>query len=108
MTIKLTPGFQNNEQHIEQQERVTIDITPVGLKTPEGIERVTKAQQAWDNSHAAVANALTRLYEDLRMQGYIPKENYGEEIEEIDALIERRAEAQEEFLRSLAGAPPRA
>ena len=42
----------------------TIDITPVGMTTPEGIQRVRNAQQEWDSATHLLANALKEILDD--------------------------------------------
>ncbi len=81
----------------------TIDITPVGLQTPEGVVRVLDAQQEWDSATHALANAVTELNWNR------PDDFTKDETHQILALIGARDRKQEAFLRSVAGvnyAPP--
>jgi tetratricopeptide (TPR) repeat protein len=90
--------------------RTTINITPVGLSTPEGVERVTKAQEAFEQSHAEVANQASQFihrYMD-EIKAVIVRSDDPDAVEDYKELlqtIERREQAQEEFLRAVAGAP---
>ena len=77
----------------------TIDITPVGLQTPEGQKRVAEAQEEWNASAHALANAVTELNWNR------PDEFTKDETHQILALIGARNRKQEEFLRAVAGKP---
>jgi hypothetical protein len=93
----------------------TIDITPVGCQTPEGVARVNAAKEAFENATAEVANAATQLLVDWRptlLDGLnnplITQEGRDalfEDLHQLDALIDTRRRKQEEFLRAVAGAP---
>lgn len=89
-----------------------IDVTPRGCMTPEGNERVSRTMKEWENTHAEVANALTRFYE--RWSGHLnvsffmlPQE--AEELKddkaEIEELLKDRALKQDRFLKAVAGIP---
>lgn len=87
----------------------TIDITPAGLRTQDGIERTNKAVSEFNDSTAQVANLATELF-DMLIQSdlFTPvRHQYREEIAEMKSAIELRRDRQEEFLRAIAGAPKR-
>jgi hypothetical protein len=81
------------------------NLTPRGMMTPEGEQRVAKAMEAWQNTHSEVANRLTNFYEHYR--AYFHGLCDPDEMDEIDALLKDRAEKQEEFLRAVAGVASR-
>ncbi len=85
----------------------TVNLTPRGLTTPEGIERNAKAVQELETASAELANILVQclttadsLEGSLRKLGLDP-----EEIDDVVRAYDRRAAATEEFLRSMTGAP---
>lgn len=85
----------------------TIDLTPVGMRTPEGCKRVTEAVEEWNASAHAVANAVKQLldeYDDI--DATYP--GFREDLYNLKALIGARDRHQEKFLRAVAGAPPAA
>lgn len=92
----------------------TINLTPVGLQTPEGCARATKAQDAFNGSAHEVANAAAMLVTMCgeaivdAMKNDFEAEQFAEYWDELQQAIETRRRAQEEFLRSIAGAPPAA
>ncbi len=93
----------------------TIDMTPEGLTTKEGIRRSNAAIQAFTDATAEVANLLTNL---LGPQPDKVEHNlrawakaFGDDLDEDDLqdvvrAIKVRANAQEEMLRSITGAKP--
>ncbi len=77
----------------------TIDITPVGCQTPEGVARVAKAKEEWDSATYLLANTLREL-----MDNYVYGEGFtGDELHQLKALIGARDRKQEAFLRAVAG-----
>jgi ABC-type transporter Mla subunit MlaD len=100
----------------------TVDLTPVGYQTPEGIARVNRAVRRLDDERARAANEAASLLRDHDHTLRHALENmaagkraYGYEEEAKDALealeavtkaIESMHEWQEEFLRALAGRGP--
>jgi hypothetical protein len=89
----------------------TIDITPVGLSTIEGAERVTKAHKAFEESHPEVANLATQFlyanYAELR-EALANNEDAANALVELRQAMERRDVVMDEFCRAIAGAPPAA
>jgi len=82
----------------------SIDLTPEGLTTPEGIARVNRATEAQQNAIARAANALDSLLDMLSCVEF-----YGSEHETLQEAREARAlrrAADEELIRSLCGRPP--
>jgi len=72
----------------------TIDLTPVGCQTPEGNARVNTAMRALDNATVEVANTAEQYIANGReLQGY----------RDLCKAIEERQDAQEAFLRAVAG-----
>lgn len=93
-----------------------IDLTPRGLLTPEGAERVNTAVQELENANAAVANKAAELlaeYHHLLLDaanGVLIAQNdrtgFREALNELNALDRARKQKQEEFLRAVAGVQP--
>lgn len=83
----------------------TIDITPAGCKTPEGAARVKQTMDAFEESHAQVANAATEFYRNLtNCYTYEEfREVMDDEGADLKTLIERRSKAQDNFLRAVTG-----
>lgn len=92
----------------------TIDLTPRGMTTTEGCQRVNKAQNSLQAATATFANACAEFLENWRddliaLKGYMDRtdrEAFGEELHQIEALRGGWQRASEEFLRSVAGVPP--
>jgi hypothetical protein len=93
----------------------TITLTPRGMETQEGVERVNRAMEAQSNAIANVANLATEF---IRQHGWcidqaidrLPNddgdaETIREDLKELLHAIRERSKAQEEFLRAVAGAP---
>ena len=99
-------GFKTGDTDAIQTGVRTIDITPRGLTTPEGVERVRKATEEFESSVAEVANAATNFFNQYEadllhcMEMY---EGVKDDVTEIRALIDARSEKQEAFLRAVAG-----
>jgi len=98
-------------------EKKTIDITPVGMKTPEGVKRVNDALEKrnhidykcymklrkvievfWDRE------ALIEMTRSGSRSGTAEKEAT-EFINSIDELIQQREDADNEFINAVAGRP---
>jgi hypothetical protein len=89
-----------------QTEVRTVDITPRGLTTPEGVERVGKATQEFESSVAELANAAVHFFNQYEAELLHCMEMYEgvkDDIAEIRVLIDARLEKQEAFLRAVAG-----
>jgi uncharacterized protein (DUF1778 family) len=87
---------------------IDIDMTPVGLTVPGGRNRIAKAIKTFNDTTADVANMLTECLTTARsMEASLRILDLSdEEIRDVVDAIDRRAKAQEEFLRALAGHPP--
>lgn len=99
-------GYLTGDKEAMQPTIRTIDITPVALTTPEGIERVNKATREFEDSAAALANAAIEFFdthEDDILHCMEMYEGIAEDIHQIRALIGARRRKQEAFLRALAG-----
>ncbi len=83
-----------------------IDLTPVGCQTPEGSERVRKAQQEWDDATHELANTLKRVIDEVfdRDTDKIARAEY---YSDLQTLIGIRESKQDAFLRAVAGASER-
>jgi hypothetical protein len=90
----------------------TIDITPRGLKTPEGRARADAAMEVWNESTADVAEkakSFITTYKDTIVQAAkstAPAD--GEllaDLKELCDAITERTTKQDAFLRALAGMP---
>jgi hypothetical protein len=91
----------------------TIDITPRGLLTPEGVQRVDAAQRANENATAIVANAATdflrehrvTLLEIARGSSITEADRMAlrDDLHQLDAAIGMRTRTQEAFLYAVAG-----
>ena len=80
----------------QSTEGETIDITPVGCQTPEGVKRVSDAQQEWDSATHLLANTLKEIMDD-------DEKPTTDDIQQLRALIGARDRKQEAFLRAVAG-----
>lgn len=84
----------------------TISLVPVGVeKDP---DRVLRATQAFNTAQVEAGNTLLRLWRRLKNDGFIDN-RLAEVLEdlEVESRAEALAAAQEEFIRSISGAPPR-
>jgi len=94
--------------------KFTIDLTPEGLKTQEGIKRNEDAMTKWQGFQANVANETARLLDRnahiIEMgikaalkSGHLDDEDAAmlrDQIQTIQADVEEMEIAQENFLRS--------
>jgi hypothetical protein len=78
-----------------------INLTPVGLLVDGGAQRVTDALADFQSSTADVANYFERLWDEANLRAGLTDN----EIDEVERIIQVRADAQEEFLRAIAGHP---
>jgi hypothetical protein len=90
----------------------TIDITPRGLKTPEGRARTDAAMEVWNESTADVAEKaesfITTYKDTIEQAAKSTDPADGELLADLKALrdaITERTKKQEAFLRALAGTP---
>jgi hypothetical protein len=81
---------------VNYSEPETIDITPVGCQTPEGNARVNAAMKAFEEAREEVARLATMLHKD----GCFDDSSV---FDELRAAIEERFEAENAFLRAVAG-----
>lgn len=94
----------------------TVDLTPRGMTTPEGCERVNAEQQRLESATANFANACAEFLDNWRdellaFKQYMDRtdrEAFGEELHQLDALTGARKRATEGFLRAVAGKPAEA
>lgn len=99
----------------ETSKTMTIDITPQGMKTPEGIARVNAATRAFEDSAAELANRTMYFLNEhsvllqslTRARGFMDEQfsQFDEDLAELKRLAAHREKMQEAFLRSLAGEP---
>lgn len=84
-----------------------IDITPVGVQKDPA--RVNRALDAFQQAQANAANALIDIVQDLHDRGLLRDEvrSVVLGIHGADVMIRACQDAQEEFLRAVAGAPSR-
>jgi hypothetical protein len=104
-----TPGNPEPTIHTETVIPGSIDITPRGLTTPQGLRAANKAVEGFEQSHVTVANLATQFAEDwfdVFVQDHDGNESLHGDIRELRAAIADRLRKQEEFLRAVAGAPP--
>jgi len=78
----------------------SVDITPRGAQTPEGIARINAATERLEKANAECANAL----EEVLAIGKSEWLKGAARVAALEAVAERKA-ATEEFLRALAGVP---
>lgn len=92
---------------MSEQKTIMVDMTPRGVK--EDPARVNRALEAFQSAQADLANYAAQIIRDLQ-GGQIDKRQAGVLLMEPEAveLAEGLSDAQEEFLRSLSGAPARA
>lgn len=74
---------------------------PVGLQTAEGAQRVQDAQEDFHAATTDVANYFAQLWDE----GAIANGLNFEEAEEAKRILDLRSDAQDEFLRAIAGVP---
>lgn len=84
-------------------ESRTVDLTPAGCQTPEGVARVNAAMRDVDQANAECARLLDSFLGYVAMLGM--REAWAEVREEVSAAMLKRREATEEFLRALSNAP---
>jgi len=102
-----------HEQHIGEVVTGTVDITPVGMTSPEGANRVAKALREFDSASASVANMATAFIKEWDWyfkpgKGAIDRETRGQfatALSDLKHEITIRERTQEAFLRAVAGAP---
>lgn len=82
-----------------------IDLTPRGMTTPEGCKRVVDAQKEWDGTAHEVVNQVARMIDSGQLIYRDLHDKY--DWDQLVEAISLRAAAQEEFLRAVAGVPPR-
>lgn len=93
-----------------------IDLTPLGLKTPDGNRRVIAATRAVEDATVLVAmTALDFLNENRSTllelaRGAAASDGdlatLREALQQLDAVVSARTRKQEILLRAVAGAPP--
>ncbi len=92
----------------------SIDITPKGMKTPEGCKRVNEAIDRKQKADAQCATLLKELWGMIGsgaafesfLQEYTADREWTEEmLESVDSAIKELDEAVDEMLRSIAGLP---
>jgi hypothetical protein len=100
-----------HEQHIGEVVTGTVDITPVGMTSPEGANRVAKALREFDSASASVANMATAFIKEWDWyfkpgKGAIDRETRGQfatALSDLKHEITIRERTQEAFLRAVAG-----
>ena len=90
--------------------KAVMDLTPRGCETPEGVARVNKAMEAFESSHVVVANEATaflRKYKDYIEAAMVqcPDPDSVADYRELEQAVAGRGEAQDAFLRAVAGQP---
>ena len=76
--------------------------TPVGLKTPEGVARVDAAMSKLNLANADAANLLCQILDEDWFGNDPITDN---ELDELTRTVNRKRDAQDEFLRAIAGLP---
>lgn len=103
----------------------SFNLTPRGCMTPEGCERVAKAEQEFLNAKSALANWTANLCRELAGNSGSPQDgakalsrsldrergrsgmDYGIDEEELAELLQHNRDAEEEFVRAVSGRPAR-
>jgi hypothetical protein len=88
--------------------RETIDITPVGLSTPEGIQRVKRATEGVNDAARAFASAAAQFVDEHSlplMEMISSNAGLRDDWHQFKALLGAYERKQEEFCRAVAGAP---
>lgn len=89
-----------------------IDVTPTGLKTPEGVKRVNEALTKFHDANADVANAATQFLrqwigsDTTAKHGPVTIQLNPEALDDLADVWERiteRERVQDVFLRAVAG-----
>lgn len=99
------------ELTIKEVPQQSIDLTPRGMATPEGCQRVTESQERLEDTTAQFANACAEFFDNWRdellaFKQYMAatdRQAFGEELHQIEALHGSRQRATESFLRAVAG-----
>jgi len=108
----------NDADHSSPTDRTapaTIDLTPAGAQTVEGQQRIATTTAAADNARQGVADAGSELARAIggdarRINRILADAGYGHLADPIRDLIEAanaRHLAEDNFLRAVAGHPPR-
>jgi hypothetical protein len=91
-------------------ESEKVDVTPLGLRTPEGVARVEKAIEEKHNADALCAVALAELWsmvggalEDYLITYSCDKEWAKNTVGEIEFALANRGNKNDELLRAVAG-----
>jgi len=129
MAMQLTPAAAPEEPNLfdcdapvwpalqspKDAEGNFIDITPRGMMTPEGNQRVNEALDARNNVTAELANAATQFVDNYRTVILDGLNNplinsdgraaLRDDLHQLDALIGARRRKEEAFLRAVAGVP---
>jgi hypothetical protein len=94
----------------------TINLTPQGMLSQEGIERVNAEMKLLEQASNTVANAATEFFREQRITllevargSSIAEDDRAalrEALHQLDAIIGARTRRQEAFLRTVAGQPP--
>ena len=81
---------------------ISTDMTPDSIKTPEGAARVQKAQQEWERLQADMANGSERFF---KVYGHLLEGDAKAKADmaELQETGREMLEAQDKFLRALAG-----
>lgn len=82
-----------------------IELIPAGMSTPAGVARVNRAVEAQRNAITDAANALSELLSAL--DGVSLPSRVCDALDDARGAHTRRRASDEEFLRALAGHPPR-
>jgi hypothetical protein len=94
-------------------EKDFIDLTPRGMETPEGRERVKKAQEEYDNATREFAITAARFLDDYRVAliEMVAKEaqrseSIRDDWREFNDRMGTYWMRQDDYSRAVAGAPP--
>lgn len=95
------------DEHAAHGDRVTIDLTPESLKTPEGAAKVAEAMREFDDASHALANAAIEFFdtheEDMLYQFHNENGSLPDDVHQVRALIGARNRKQNAMLAAIGG-----
>lgn len=109
ITVQVYP---NGVETMDNTPVEYVDLTPVGLQTPEGVARVAAAHLVIESAATAVGREAAEMLPDLdyflndQMFSREDHEDVMNILGNLRQALEKHATATEEFLRAIAGAPP--
>lgn len=108
---RYTPLEDYEEKRKRMTDKVeTIDLTPAGMQTPEGIQRVNATQNEYDEATRSLAAAAASFIAEhqialIEMISEEKNDDLRENWKQLRTLLTAYRDKQDAFLRAVAGAP---